>query len=366
MKKTAVALLALLCLLLGGCASWMDGAYHSVTPYMVSGSRDEGSLTSVSNHTQLRMALEDIVEDGAESRLISLVNFDTDKVKTHMEVAIRHILQSNPVGAYAVESIDYELGTTGGVPAMIVNVQYNNNRGEINRIRRVKMNDARKLITTALDQVQGSIVLRISDYQVTDYAQLVQDYALAHPESVMEIPQITVNTYPQSGTERILELLFSYQTSRDSLKDMQRYVQPVFTSTTLYVSAEETEEAKFARLYALLMETRDYTLETSITPAYSLLRHGVGDSKTVATVFAAMCGKAQLECMTVTGTRAGEPWVWNIICENGVYYHVDLFNCYRSGGYRKQADSEMAGYVWDFAAYPACGLPEEMPQETAE
>lgn len=364
MKKTAVAVIALLCLLLGGCASWMDGAYHSVTPYLGSGGREEGSLTSVSNHTQLRVALVDIVEDGAESRLISLVNFDTEKVKTHMEVAIRHVLQSNPIGAYAVESIDYELGTAGGVPAMIVTVKYNNNRGEISRIRQVKMDDAKKLITAALDQVQDSIVLKISDYRVTDYAQLVQDYALEHPESVMEIPQITVNTYPQSGAVRVLELLFSYQTSRDSLKNMQRYVQPVFTSTTLYVSAEDTEEAKFARLYALLMETRDYTLETSITPAYSLLRHGVGDSKTMATVYAAMCRRAQLECMTVSGTRAGEPWVWNIICENGVYYHVDLFSCYRGGGYRKLGDSEMAGYVWDFAAYPACGLPEEIPQET--
>ena len=45
------------------------------------------------------------------------------------------------------------------------------------------------------------------------------------------------------------------------------------------------------------MERYDYRIETSITPAYSLLRHGVGDSRAFAVVYAAMCQQAGLECL---------------------------------------------------------------------
>ena len=96
------------------------------------------------------------------------------------------------------------------------------------------------------------------------------------------------------------------------------------------------------------------------------MRHGVGDSKAFASVYAAMCTKAGLDCQVISGTRAGEPWFWNIICEDGVYYHVDLLRCYREGGYRKQGDTDMTGYVWDYTAYPVCGIQEEAPPETQE
>jgi hypothetical protein len=65
----------------------------------------------------------------------------------------------------------------------------------------------------------------------------------------------------------------------------------------------------------------------------------VGDSRAFATVYAAMCRSAGLECMTVTGTRAGEPWTWNIILDNGGYYHVDLQRSNLSGQFRELTDS---------------------------
>ena len=101
------------------------------------------------------------------------------------------------------------------------------------------------------------------------------------------------------------------------------------------------------------MERFDYTLETSITPAYSLLGHGVGDSKAFATVYAAMCRRADLECLVITGTRDGEPWTWNMVCDDGTYYHLDLLSSHR--GFQELTDNEMEGYVWDYSAYPEAG-----------
>jgi hypothetical protein len=89
---------------------------------------------------------------------------------------------------------------------------------------------------------------------------------------------------------------------------MQAYVQPVFSSASLYVSGESEQNTKFDMLYTFLMQRNTYRQERSITPAYSLLRHGVGDSKALASVYAAMCRQANLDCRVIFGTRYGEPW----------------------------------------------------------
>ena len=158
-----------------------------------------------------------------------------------------------------------------------------------------------------------------------------------------------------------MELTFAYENSTDSQRQMRSQVKTVFDSASLYVSGEGADNQKYAQLYSFLMDRFRYKLETSITPAYSLLRHGVGDSRAFATVYAAMCRNAGLECMTVTGTRNAEPWTWNMICEDGVYYHVDLTQCKENGGFREKADADMNGYVWDYSAFPACGTAGEIP-----
>ena len=171
-----------------------------------------------------------------------------------------------------------------------------------------------------------------------------------------------------TGESRVVELIFSYQTSRDALRRMQAQVKPVFESAVLYVSGDGDEYQKFSQLYAFLMERFDYKQETSIRPAYCLLRHGIGDSRAFAQVYAALCRDAGLTCMSVTGTRDGEPWTWNIIRDGEKFYHVDLLRCSADGKYREQTDEEMEGYVWDYSEYPACvGAPlleQTEPPET--
>jgi hypothetical protein len=269
-------------------------------------------------------------------------------------------MQNDPIGAYAVEDILYDFGSSGGVPAISVNIVYHRNRSELQRIRKAPdIQAAEGIIAEALRGYEPSIVILIDTYKQRDFIQFVQDYAEGNPQTVMENPQVSQNTYG-TGRDRILELTFTYQTSRDSLRRMQSQVQPVFDAASLYVSGDGEDFQKFSQLYGFLMERFDYKLETSITPAYSLLRHGVGDSRAFATVYAAMCRSAGLECIVVTGTRSGEPWTWNIVLDDGCYYHVDLLHSNASGQFREMTDQQMYAYVWDYSAYPACiGVQEE-------
>lgn len=353
MKRNFIIMVLAMSLLLSGCG-FLDGNYVSVTRHREQRLTSQNDVTSASNYLELMDVLEDMIADGREVAAINVAQYPQDALDDGMEMAIRHARENYPIGAYAVEDVQYELGTSGGDPALSVTIVYQHSRAEILRIRRVKdIQEAEKLISDSLEGYESSIVFLVENYFDRDFTQFVQDYTAAHPETVMETPQVTVGAYG-TGQSRVVELIFTYQTSRDSLRRMQSQVKPVFDSAALYVSGDGEQRQKFSQLYAFLMERFDYKIETSITPAYSLLKFGVGDSRAFATVYAAMCRGAGLECLTVTGTRAGEPWVWNIVLDEGRYYHVDLLRCNETGRYQEKTDGEMAGYVWDYAAYPQC------------
>lgn len=365
MKIGILALLTAVSLLLSGCV-WPDGSYVSVTPHQEQTAVVRAENLTVSNYEQLLDVMEDVVSKGTENCIINVVNYEQDNLEQSVTNAVQRIQRIYPVGAYAVERVNYEIGTNTGKTAIALEITYRHGRNEIRNIQRAKDADAaRKLVGQALESCDTMLVMELADYEDLDYAQLVQDYAMLHPQNVMEIPQITWETYG-IGSSRVVELTFFYQTSRDALRTMQTQVQPVFESAVLYVSGEGAEAQKYAQLYAFLMERYDYKLETSITPAYSLLRHGVGDSRAFATVYAAMCRDAGLECLVVTGTRDGEPRVWNMICEDGAYRHLDLLYCNENGQFQKQLDADMEGYVWDYSAYPQCAAAPEGETEILE
>ena len=363
MKQKLILFLLAVSLLLTGC-SWPSERYVSVTPHREQRQNAQSEVASAANYLGLIQVLKDMIEGGTEEGAINIADYPADYVESGMELAVEYAMTTYPLGAYAVEDITYEVGTTGGLPAMAVNITYRHSDVEIRQIRDLAdMSEAEPLVAAALEDYDASLVMSVEKYMEVDFQQMVRDYAETYPETVMEIPQVTVGVYG-SGAERVVELSFAYQTSRDSLRQMQRQVEPVFEAAELYVSGDAADRQKFSQLYAFLTERFDYTLETSITPAYSLLHHGVGDSRAFATVYAAMCRRAGLTCMVVTGTRSGEPWVWNIVLDNGNYQHVDLLQCSAAGKFRELPDRDMAGYVWDYSAYPECQVIR--PAETAE
>lgn len=368
MKRRIMLIAAAICLLLSGC-SLFEGSYVHVVPHQEQESISNMKIVSADNYRQLRSVVEGMVDYGAESGVINVADFDQELVEKHMTAVAFHIRETYPIGAYAVEEISYEIGTNSGRPAIAVSISYRHSRIEIQKIRNVRtIDDAKTAIGEALNNCQANVVLEIQEYQDVDFSQMVEDHAEANPEQVMEMPQVASAVYG-TGSARVVELTFTYQNSRDDLRTMQGQVDNIFDSAALYVSGEAADSQKLNQLYGFLMERFDYTLETSITPAYSLLNHGVGDSRAFAVVYAAMCRQAGLECYIVKGTRMGEPWTWNIVQDNGYYYHVDVLRSSSEGGFDKYLDSEMSGYVWDYSAYPECKavyVPQVKPEAAEE
>lgn len=362
--KRCACLLLLLSLLLSGCNSWLDGSYVSVVPHEEQNNQIESQLQAVSSYSGLYRALKNMIRNGTESGLISVENYNQLVVARDMRLAAETIQVSDPFGAYAVQGIQFEVGTNAGKPAISVKIQYYHGRAEINNIKTTEvMSEAETEIARALDTCSSSLVLYIERYEERDLVQWVTDYATQYPHKVMELPQVSANLYPETGEQRIMELKFTYQTSREILRNMQSQVGRKFQDIGMRIRLAE-DGKKHTMLYTYLTEQfTEFRNEISITPAYMLLTQGVGDSAAFATLFAAVYKQADIENYLVTGTRDGEPWHWNIILVDGVYYHVDILRSIREGQFQIYTDAELTGYSWDYSVYPACGVLPETPAE---
>ena len=350
--KRIMLISLMVCLLLSGCG-WMDGSHVTVTDHREQSPGSQSSALAASDGEELRAVLRQLVESGTESGIIDVAEYDPDKLERGIENAAEDICTKFPLGAYAIDTLTYEIGDGGGHPAISVDISYIHGRSEIRQIREAAdMEAAWEIITEVLDSCAEGVVLLVDNYEQTDLQQMTEDFAAENPHIVMETPQTAVGVYPEKGASRILELKFTYQTSRDVLRQMQSQVERVFSSAAYYIDSDSGEMQKYTQLYTFLMERADYTIETSITPSYSLLIHGVGDSKAVATAYAAMCRQVGLECQVVSGTRAGEPWYWNLIRCEGEYFHADLLKCDEQDVFECLTDDQMQGYVWDYSAYP--------------
>ena len=346
MRGRTLAALAL-AVLLSGC-SWMDGSYVSVTPHEVAQSQTgEGITGTVSNYAELRSALVRMVDEGSTEALFTLEAYPRDVAQEDVDRAVEYVTKIYPIGSYAVASIDTEVGTG----ALSVDITYSHTAQELAGIRTVRgMDGAEKAIAEALDECADKLVLQISGFRDVDYNEIVAVYAQRNPDRVMETPRVTFQDWPDRGEERVVELLFFYQTDRETLRAMREQVQPVFSSAALYVSGQASEGTKFSQLHAFLTERFDYRLQSSRTPSYSLLCEGVGDSRAFAQVYAAKCSRIGLEAEFISGTRAGEKHHWNLVRIDGAWYHLDLLAFPQ---FRPMTDAEMMDYDWDREAYPA-------------
>lgn len=348
MRKRVLCFSMILAVVLSGC-SWFDGSYVHVVRHRPQSAGTQSQTLVAQNITQLEHILQELTGSGAETAVIYLDGYSGNSLEVATENARSFILKSDPVGAFALSDAECDLGTNLGRQALAVNFKYRRSQQEIRQIVSVdSMQEVSNEIEKALKNNKTRLALKIANYTPTDFEQLASDLAQRNVDTVMEFP-VTVESVYGKGRERVVELVFTYETSRENLRQMQSQVKPIFNAAAMYVSGDGPAYQKYSQLYAFLMERFSYKIETSITPAYSLLCHGVGDSRAFALVYAAMCRSAGLECEIVTGTRNAEAMVWNQIMLNGNWYHLDLLQSAQQGHFGVYQDEDMDGYVWDYS-----------------
>lgn len=353
MKKALIALALLCILVLSGCSGIFDGSYTSVTPHSVPSEAPAAQEKyGAKDRDELYAVVEKLIHNGLTGAVIDVATYDQLSLEGDAQWVVGAVLKNDPIAAYAVEEICFDKQIIETKARLSVVVNYRDDRSQVRSIQYVNNTQtAAAVVRQALDHCEERVVLYIHDYSGTDFEKIVEDYAHAMPQMVVECPQVSVGIYPEQGMTRVVELKLRYHTNRSVLLQMQEEVRTVFESAKLYVSGSEEPVQVYEQLGAFLMSRFDYQIAATATPSYSLLCQGVGDSQAFAAVYAAMCKQSGMECIRVSGEKNGQSHVWNMVCIDGTYYHVDLME----PEFRLSTGYQMDGYAWDAQAYPVCG-----------
>lgn len=395
MKRSGILALGLtlLCLLCG--CSFVSDSYVSVTEHYdpfaykeetvptETETEPEETLQTVGNYYALMEVLRSFVTEGVEHGQFLLDQYGGDREEA-LKDAFYAIRYEDPVGAYAIDYIEYTHTVQNSAWLVTVDAVYRRSASEIQAIQPVRGNErALNLIYETLEQAGAAITLQISGYQEEDFAADIRAYCLEHPNKMVEMPELSVAVYPESGNVRIAELHFGYRTDRDTLRSMQAEAESVLSSAERYAQYAPSDAAKLSLIYSYLTSRFSYTEDVENGSVYRLLCEGVGNSESFASVAAYLCRRVGLECLIIEGTRGAEgeelpasgddvpeedegvPYVWLIVCIDGYYYHWDVHQDALDGleECRLLLDSEMEGYVWDREAVPVCDGITAKPEE---
>lgn len=365
MKKQILALTLVFCLSFTGCAAMLERDYVVVSPYQpVSNSSGTSSALRVESYQELVNAVLYLVTMGEEQGVLNLYNYTQD-VETDLTRACLEVIQEDPLGAYSVEYISHDYSLIVSYYEVNLQITYRRSREQVSSITSVTGSGAtRRVISRALTSFAPESVLRVSYFtENEEYIQdLVRQAYYDSPVTALGMPETEISIYPNSGTQRIVEIELTYPASSEILRQQS---QELTDLAVIYAAENSTAQS----LYENLADGLTISPDSGKSSTYDALVKKNADSEGAALAYQLLCDQAGIECYLVQGALHGTPYFWNIVLnEAGEYRHMDL-----AGGLSGLTDDELTShgfYTWDRKEYPDCSIPvftgETNPDEKFE
>lgn len=368
MHKLILALLLALSLAgLTGCSSLLDREYHSVSRHISqTADTEDTSVLRVEHYSDLVNSVQFFVSMGEAEGVVHLYQYSGD-VEQDLEDACQEVLTQDPLGAWALTDIDWSCSRIVSYYACTFTFHYRHTIEEIASIPSVVgTNSIRTALEQALTGYAPTLVLKASNYysQKELLLSLLQEAYYANPGFALGYPAVSVTLYPQEGqsAQRIVELSFSYDLSRETLLAQAEEVS-VAASTLVGPSPAQGETGLWL-LCSRLTAHLEYSPDGS-SSVYAALVQGPADSQSAALAYQLLCDQAGLSCLTVQGTLDGSPHWWNVVEVDGVWQHVDVTAGLGQDDFLRSDQQMESRYAWNRDGYPACLETEESAQALA-
>ena len=384
MKIRIFAIISALAVMLmcAGCSMFASEYVYS-EPYSAGEQPDgAGAGAEIKTYYQLREALQSAVSSAKDGLTLRFSGY-TGSVSDDMAAACYEVRTSYPMGAYAVESVDYKLDRIVSYYTADVTFTYKRTAEEINAV--VTLNGLTELnnyIKHTLSVFGTETALKVYSSAVdTDYiADAVEEACFSYPELLPVQPRAQVRSYPEEGYSRIYDLRLDYGADADALREMRDAVTAELDAVCpTFTASAEGETLLHAVTYLSARCTQEGEQPTAKT-AYAALVTGAADSQGAALALKAVCDRLGIDCTVVRGTLGtlgAQAHYWNIVRLGGDYYHVDASRYAEVGasGAFLKSDAELWGeYMWDSEKYPGCSgsltwrsfVPDPAAQQTEE
>lgn len=217
MQIRILAIIFLCAFLLSGC-SMLERSYVASTPHVQFSDEDnDPSILRAETYQGLVSALLHLVGQGKETGVIRLYQFVsiTGSAASDVDRACLEVTQEDPLGAYAVDYIKYDVAQTPSYYEVNVKLAYTKTPEEITQVISVTGSNAvAQELRELLPDLPGQVVFRISYFSQEDSAetlrQAVREAYADLEEPLPSLNDVAVTLYPDSGQQRVAEIRLTW------------------------------------------------------------------------------------------------------------------------------------------------------------
>lgn len=354
--KALAALLTALSLLLSGCSALLEREYAQISPHNTAPTAEgDPSTLRADSYQELVNALIYLVGEGMEEGTVRLY-LDSDQVEDELEAACLEVVQEDPLGAYAVEFIKYSVSQVVAYTQADVQITYRRTREQVSSIVQATGTTAiRGELESALSSFAPACTLRISYFDGDEdlIRTLARQAYYAAPASALGMPELEVTLYPDSGRQRIVEILLSYPLEPSVLEQRRGEIEKWLSQLGATLIGLADENLALAAARAILQEG---TYEPAGgNTAYSLLENQSANSEGFALALAALLEHQNMACQVAQGQLGQEAHFWVVVQTESGWRHLDPTG-FDGGSGTLHTDEEFLelGYSWPEGTLPAC------------
>lgn len=355
---------------LTGCSSLLERDYTTVNVHSAVPVVESDQLTiRAESYQDLVNALLYFITQGQEEGTIRLYNYPYD-VERDMAAACREVTQVDPLGAYAVDSIQYDLSPIVSCYEAQVNLTYRRTHQQVEKVVPLTGSSAiRDHLKGILAQFQTETAMRVSYFtEDEDYIRhLIRQAYWGVPGSALGFPSVEVHFYPDSGRQRVVELRLTYPLSDDDLKARQHKLDHQAGQLVSQLKPGLGDKGLLA-IRKTIQNIVRYAPDKGGSTPYHALVTGSANSEGLALSMALLCQRLNYSCQIVEGTLDGVPHFWTIVSTQDGSRHLDLSHPdLMENGSPFLSDQALAaaGYHWNRELYPVCGAQtgDSLPQQ---
>lgn len=359
MKKRILALCLACCLFLTGCASMLRRGSMTITPHNETPlSLGDSSILRVETYQEMVSGILYFILEGLETGTMRLYNYTRD-VNADLNAACVEVAQEDPIGAYALDFIKFEVTRIVNYYEVQLEFTYRRTPEQLDRIVSVVGTNAiRQELQEALVEFRPEVTLHIG-YFTGDEAFLRELLRKAYsntPQAAFGRPQAVISIYPDSGYQRVVEFQLTYHNTTQQLQSLQSRLLRKIKMDINHLYLQLPENA-FKEIHRILHENTPYSPQGSGILQF-LLTQLPANSEGFALAACLYAREADFTCHVVEGTLNGEPHFWNIVRTSFGYRHLDPTQ--PDIVFRSDLAMTQLGYEWDKAYVPQCIDPAEV------
>lgn len=334
-----------------------------VEPHQEDYQKSPDETLTVGSYGGLKNAINSLVEDGIKDGVIRAESYSGD-LDEDLSQVVHEVAQLSPLGVFAVEHMTYDYSRIVSYYEIHLNIKFRRSAEEIASIVYVTdMEAVREKLQESMETYESQVLLRVGDYEYLDVADAVAEIYETHPEFALELPETELELYPDSGTQRILEIKFTYRDDREVLLERQEALQKQLSDISRIYGNAHSEMVSAKRLYkrvgrdAQVLEAGEAD-NIGFDSVYGTLLEGSGTSYGFAQTYLSLLRACEIRGELISGQKNGAQHYWCLVHLDGAPYFVDPSLAPQDGdAVLFLLGSEELG-MFGYQAYQAASLPE--------